>query len=607
VLRLVLATCISAVVCAPLAFSWALNSTQVEQTVGITPTTFSVTTAGHSELRLGVPGTLYVPRSFGPFGVVATVQGPGVPQGTGADQGDLGSYVTPQMLQLYTGLFHDPGPALEEYIDVLTRALWHRAVVAELFTAVVGGLVLFATHLLLTRRALLAPRLAREFPREAFVRRAAVVGVGLLATSTVAVISLLPTAPLGQAEAGAGVYDLPSLDGTPAAGSTTNSPLLRLVLGAAVPRVHELIKRQEDGVRSYREAASLGLRDQAGAMAGPRSGETAVLMQSDMHCNLTMIALQRQVVNLLRERYGKDVPALLAISGDLTTNGTAAEGECIKDEAAISEDAPVAAVTGNHESQTSATQMKRAGMTVLEGSRAALAGISVLGQGDPNRSELFGATQPRGDTTEDDVGRSLFATASKDRTDLLLVHEGYAAQAFIGTGDMTAFLDGRRRPTVRYDDGVRDLPASAIFYGHWHRSIAPRVVWNSDGTWTLVMELDTSGGAVDSPTIGHFSTPWSRPQQESSFPLVFLDKRSGLVTGYQLYRFQVDGRVEVEPRVDVGDGGRAAAAVAAPRLTLPHGRQEAACTLSGPGSDQEPRSSTASTSSCLSRTTRSAR
>jgi len=325
------------------------------------------------------------------------------------------------------------------------------------------------------------------------------------------------------------------------------------VLGAAVPRVHQLIQRQEASDRTYREAASLGLRDQAGAMAGPREGERAILMQSDMHCNTTMIGLQRQVVTLLRERYGKDVPALLAISGDLTTNGTAAEGQCIKNVAGIAEDAPIAAVTGNHESDTSAVQMKAAGMTVLDGSRVDLAGTSVLGQADPNRSELFGATELRGDVTEDEVGKRLYATAAEDRTDLVLVHEAYAAEAFIGVDDMTAFLDGRHSPSIRYDDGVRDLPASAVFYGHWHRSIGPRVVWNADGTWTLVMELDTSGGAIDTPTIGHFSTPWSRPQQEASFPVVFLDKASGLVTGYQLYRFEVDGRVEVEPRVDIGD------------------------------------------------------
>jgi hypothetical protein len=117
---------------------------------------------------------------------------------------------------------------------------------------------------------------------------------------------------------------------------------------------------------------------------------------------------------------------------------------------------------------------------------------------------------------------------------------------------MRDFLEGRRDPTQPYADGVRDVPASAVLYGHWHRSVEPRVVWNSDGTWTLVMELNTSGGAIDTPTIGHFSTPWSPPQQEASFPVLFLEQETGLVRGYQVYRFQVDGTVSVEPRVEVG-------------------------------------------------------
>jgi hypothetical protein len=78
------------------------------------------------------------------------------------------------------------------------------------------------------------------------------------------------------------------------------------------------------------------------------------------------------------------------------------------------------------------------------------------------------------------------------------------------------------------------------------------VVWNSDGTWTLVMELNTSGGAIASPTLNHFSTPWSPPQQTASFPVVFLNADSGLVTGYQIYTFGTDGKVTVEPRVEVG-------------------------------------------------------
>ncbi len=138
----------------------------------------------------------------------------------------------------------------------------------------------------------------------------------------------------------------------------------------------------------------------------------------------------------------------------------------------------------------------------------------------------------------------------------MLVHEAYAAQAFLGVESVSALLvDNESSPTtppVDGDDGVDDVAASAVFYGHWHRSIKPRVIWNSDGTWTLLMELDTSGGAVDTPTINNFSTPWSKPQQEASFPVVFLDDVTRLVTGYQIYRFATDGRAIVEPRVEIG-------------------------------------------------------
>lgn len=548
VLQLVLATVLAAVVAAPLAVAWTVIRTEVPQTVGITPATVSLTTAGRSELRLGIAGTLYVPRSRGPFGVVVTVEGPTAQEVGG---GDLASYVSPDMLRLYTGLFHDPETAIQEYVDVLVRALWHRLVAAELLLAAGGGLTLLALRLLTGLRG----------P----ARSGAALAVALVASSTVAVVAVWPS-DVTRAEGvpGGGVYDLPSLDGTPAAGSTTNSPVVRLLLGGAVPKVQSMIRRQEADVRSYRQVALAGLDSQATAMTGPRERERAVLMQSDMHCNATMIALQKQVVAMLRDRFGDEVPALMGIAGDLTTNGTAAEGQCIKNEAAIAGGAPVVAVAGNHESETSVEQMEAASMTVLSGATTEVAGISVLGAGDPARSELFGATHLRGEETQADVGERLYDAARSERADLLIVHEAYAAQAFLGSSDMTDFLRARTDPTLRRDDGVRDVPASAVLYGHWHRSIDPRVVWNSDGTWTLVMELDTSGGAIDTPTIGRFSTPWSRPQQEASFPVLFLDEETGLVTGYQVYRFAVDGTVSVQPRVDVGDGARPRPASAPP-------------------------------------------
>jgi hypothetical protein len=38
--------------------------------------------------------------------------------------------------------------------------------------------------------------------------------------------------------------------------------------------------------------------------------------------------------------------------------------------------------------------------------------------------------------------------------------------------------------------------------------------------------------------------------------VLFEDTGTGLVTGYQVYRFAIDGHVTVLPRVDVGDARR---------------------------------------------------
>ncbi len=523
---------------APVAVGWAVVHTTVEEQVGITPTTFTLTTTGHSELRLGIAGTVFVPKNRGPLGVVATVNGPADASMASAD---LASYASPQMLELYSGLFHDPATAVDGYVHLLWGEFLHQFWVAELtLTLFSGSLVL-----VLWRLGGVSSRMVTRWPLR----------LGLLVAVLVVASVGLGLVQVGQAEGSRptrGRYELSALDGTPVEGATTNSPILRLVLGDAVPKVHTLVQRQEDAVAAYIETASRGLRAKASQIDAPRENEVAVLMQSDMHCNTTMIRIQNEVRKMLREAFGDGGPVAMAITGDLTTNGTPAEGGCIRDEAAIAGGLPVVAVTGNHESDTSADQMRAAGMRVLDGDHIEVGDVSFLGAGDPSRSELFGATVPRGPDTEKDVGRRLYSEAQHDPADLVLVHEAYAAAAFIGTDDMRTFLDRRGSATTPYDDGVRDLPASAVLYGHWHRGVDPRVVWNSDGTWTLVMELNTSGGAIATPTLGHFSTPWTKPQQEASFPVLYLDRQSGLVTGYQVYRFATDGTATVEPRVDVG-------------------------------------------------------
>src|SRR5690349_10094710 len=52
----------AALLVAPLAIGWAIAHTHAEEQVGITPTTFRLSTSGHSELRLGIAGTVFLPR-----------------------------------------------------------------------------------------------------------------------------------------------------------------------------------------------------------------------------------------------------------------------------------------------------------------------------------------------------------------------------------------------------------------------------------------------------------------------------------------------------------------------------------------------------------------
>ncbi len=349
-LRLGVCVLVAGILGLPLAFSWAVTHTEVTQQIGTSPTTFTLSTQGHSELRLGIAGTVYLPESQGALGVVATLDGPGDP---GAGDGDLANYVRPEMLELYAGLFHDPGAAVKEYVALVEDELRRQLVMAELLVAGVGGLAVFGLW------TLLPLRLSRGSRRD-------LVRLGVAAVVVLAMTTGLAWVQLRGSQGGrgptTGAYELSALDGTLADGATTDSPVIRALLGGAIARAQKLVDRQEQNERDYRTLAESGLAEQAELMEGPGDGETAVMMQSDMHCNTTMIRLQSRVFSMLSDQYGDDdrpVPALLGITGDLTTNGTAAEGVCIRDEAAIAGGAPIAAVTGNHESASRPSRWTR--------------------------------------------------------------------------------------------------------------------------------------------------------------------------------------------------------------------------------------------------------
>ena len=220
--------------------------------------------------------------------------------------------------------------------------------------------------------------------------------------------------------------------------------------------------------------------------------------------------------------------------------------------------------------------MKSAGMKQTSNGPVEVDGISMAGGEDPLITNLGNPTEVRDNTdlttdnVEADLGNSLYSQALRKDIDIIGPHEGYAVGAFMGMesvtqSSMSRWFENAGSNTVPYEDGVRDLPTSLLVYGHWHRIVQPRTVWNSDGSWTLVMELNTMGGTIGNPTITKFSSPNDAPQQTASFPIVFMDNETKLVSGYQMYSFEPNGQLTISDFVPIGlPGGKPDPALLSP-------------------------------------------
>jgi hypothetical protein len=286
-----------------------------------------------------------------------------------------------------------------------------------------------------------------------------------------------------------------------------------------------------------------------------------------MHDNEAMTELAAATVTQFNERFGDGTLKLLVSAGDMGY-GSSLEKRYIDAQAKIADTVVVS--PGNHETAIAEQEIDDAGMLRIKDEPVTAEGITVAGGEDPLVTPFGGETTPRTDTGDENLeaefGAYLYDQAIEEKPDVVAPHEGYAAGSFIGLENvtkslMTEWFEQRGSSVIPWEDGVRDLPTGLLVYGHWHRIIQPRTVWNSDGTWTEVMELNTMGGAIGSPTINHFSTPNDAPGQTASFPIIYMNTETGLVTGYQMYTFEDGGKATISPFVSVGlPGGEPMAA-----------------------------------------------
>lgn len=177
-----------------------------------------------------------------------------------------------------------------------------------------------------------------------------------------------------------------------------------------------------------------------GAIAVERSGATTVVMSTDLHCNLDVIAF----TGVLDEVAGAEVHM---DDGDLTMTGSDPEQVCVDALSnAVPEGVARVATVGNHDSQSTAERLRAQGWTVTDGTVQQVGPLSVLGDVDVERTTATGTVQ-RGDENAEQLGQRLATTsctAAQDGNapDLVLVHEPYTFPPLVSEGCSPLLLAG---------------------------------------------------------------------------------------------------------------------------------------------------------------------
>ena len=499
--KALLVTLAAALAAAPLAVVWGIGHARVEDYFGPHRAQFASNYSGELQIDLGPVGNAYLPSPIAPVGVVITVHG------VGPAAESVGSLFSEETLAAYTSLYTDPEGVAQGIVERLRQ----RGLMEGLKAEAVLLLIFVGFRL---RHRLLAEDLASRLT----TRRALVV-------YACALVLVVGSALAPQQRPGPRIPVAVAVGDARFDRLAVDSVLLADVLDRGIKGITLLANRQQRAVENYLAATTLSLADQLDALPAPEDGEMMLLGLSDLHCNGATTELITRLAQVTE-------PELVLSSGDDTVNGTAVERGCVSREAAIAGDIPFLVATGNHDSDLTERQMASDGMIVLDGSPVEAAGVSVLGDDDPEHNIPFSVERIRDRAeTEEELGQRMVNVARARRTDVIMVHQPAASSVIMATPD---------------------LPARLVLWGHFHSESGPTVVPHADGSWTVGMRQSTAGG-VRQPTFTSFSTPFSPPLISADVYFYFRDTATGLITGVQPVRFGPDAKVVIEDRISTGD------------------------------------------------------
>lgn len=234
-------------------------------------------------------------------------------------------------------------------------------------------------------------------------------------------------------------------------------------------------------------------------------GLATFVFESDLHCNLGMTRVISEVA------VQADASFVLS-AGDITMSGTQLEALCTEVYLSRLGGTPLVLVLGNHDSMQTGSGLEASGAAVLRGEPVEIAGLTLLGDSDPYRSQIGSPTTLRGEETASEFTDRTADTACDTDPDILLIHNpAYAESA------------------------IEDECAPVVLSGHRHREQGPTLTGH-----TVAYSVDNSGGTGENtPSYGPLAT-------NSAVALFYYDPDTGTVSGYRTVEFGRDGTVTVE-------------------------------------------------------------
>jgi hypothetical protein len=537
---LLLCVLAAALVAAPVAVERGIESVRFHDQIGTLPVEVSLCHDGRSTLDTGVLGKIYWDQT-GALGFGAYARATGPPEAGGS----LASYVDPAFYQANVAFVRDPDTVVAAYSSEMRASLWNEVLGEELVAALLGGAILF---LLVPRRRL------RDVPR-GHVALAAFLLIDLaIGLSAFAAVRMFDDWDCSKATGD--VYAATGITNPTFSSSQTSE-----VVSQVRPFIDKNIKRIDESADRYEATATTSLATvvpQRAAALAPRKGETLVLAEADTQGSFVGVHVRHTLYTDLAQALGPDAISLRTIAGDVTSNGTVAESEYVKDEGDVAPDVPVAAVGGDHDSEKTWAQMRKEGFALPDLTTLDVGGLKVTGAHDREHKTLFGGsiTNDSG-ISEEELGAKIRDKVD-DRAGIVLMHQPSALNGYLGPDVLTSLrarVETDATRTVPRDDGVPDLPPGIVDVGHLHQPDGPWVVWNTDGdtvTWTVIDQLGTAGGVENAPTFSRFSTPFSPPLKPIMVRLQYVDVASGLQTGYATVECDLAGGCTISDRVDVG-------------------------------------------------------